>query len=98
MVGAVRPRRAVLSEAGQWPPADRGGADAAPLFLAAVAIALPAGVMCPQSGRQTLQTSQCRINTAQSLRFTPSEQIVMPKSKLSPALFRCSLIGVLVPG
>jgi hypothetical protein len=48
-------------------------------------IALPAGVMCPQSGRQTLQTSQCGINTAQSLRFASSEQIVMPKSKLSPA-------------
>src|SRR5690348_6409609 len=28
--------RAILSEAGQWPPAGRGGADAAHLFLAAV--------------------------------------------------------------
>src|SRR5436190_17915415 len=34
--GAVRADRAVLSEAGQWPAADRGRADAAPLFLAAV--------------------------------------------------------------
>ena len=30
---AVRADRAVLSEAGQWPPADRGRADAARLFL-----------------------------------------------------------------
>src|SRR5436190_10603016 len=34
--GAVRAGRAVLSETGQWPAADRGRADAAPLFLAAV--------------------------------------------------------------
>ena len=33
MVGAVRVDRAVLSEARQWPPADRGRADAADLFL-----------------------------------------------------------------
>jgi hypothetical protein len=32
---AVRADRALLSEAGQWPPAGPGGADAAPLFLAA---------------------------------------------------------------
>ena len=36
--------------------------------------------MRPQSGRQTPQTSQCGINTAQSLRFASSEQIVMPKA------------------
>src|ERR1700736_6462113 len=36
VVGAVRANRAILSEAGQWPAADRGGADAAHLFLAAV--------------------------------------------------------------
>jgi IS5 family transposase len=36
MVGAVRANRAILSEAGLWPPAGRGGADAAHLFPAAV--------------------------------------------------------------
>src|SRR5215469_1395197 len=36
VAGAVRADRAVLSKAGQWPPAGRGRADAAPLFLAAV--------------------------------------------------------------
>jgi transposase, IS5 family len=36
MVGAVCADRAGLSEAGQWPPASWGRADAAPLFLAAM--------------------------------------------------------------
>src|SRR5215813_11960982 len=36
VVGAVRADRAVLSEAGQWPPAGRGRADAADLFFAAL--------------------------------------------------------------
>src|SRR5438270_3606611 len=36
VVGVVCADRAVLSEAGQWPPADRDRADAAHLFLAAV--------------------------------------------------------------
>src|SRR5690349_24859953 len=36
VVGAVRGDRAILSEAGQWPAASRGRADAAHLFLAAV--------------------------------------------------------------
>ena len=36
MVDAVRADRAVLSEAGQWPPASRGRADAAHLFPAAL--------------------------------------------------------------
>ena len=36
MVGAVRADRAVLSQAGQWPPAGRGGTHAAALFSAAM--------------------------------------------------------------
>src|SRR5262249_13593166 len=36
VVGAVRADRALLSEAGQWPPAGRGRADATHLFLAAM--------------------------------------------------------------
>jgi IS5 family transposase len=35
VAGAVQADRAVLSQAGQWPSADRGGADAAHLFSAA---------------------------------------------------------------
>src|SRR6516165_9475734 len=36
MVGAVRADRAVLSQAGQWPPAGGGGTHVAPLFSAAM--------------------------------------------------------------
>src|SRR5206468_6968352 len=50
LVGAVRADRTVLSEAGQWPPAGRGRADAAHLFLAAVV--QPVG---PGGGRGALR-------------------------------------------
>ena len=88
----VRLCQGALSRAEQEPPSSarhlRAGQSVhrAPAF-----IALPGGVMCPQSGRHILKTSQCGIHRPNHPVSTASKQIRHVQIQPSTRLFRRSL-------
>jgi len=83
---SVRLRQGALSRAEQEPPSPAGHLrDGQSVHGAPPSIALPVGVMCPQSGRQTLQTSQCGINTAQHRVSPPMIESPCPNPNRRPA-------------